>query len=226
MELFREKNTLVLVLRWLLLPLLLYIAGQYLDGPPYRVIVRSLPFVLACFYLSIAAAHYLRYKSDLPLYFYLLQAILVPGGFVFAIQYYYNGGINTDFSLAVLFFVILMGTNAILYGCSLYPIRHQPEVPLAIKNYEINLYTRDQKGQQGTVKYHDHGATEPPTAIIVDGFSEDRYIDLRPYWQKIIEHQIDEFKTEITTYETIIKYGDTQQLVDDYLIVIKTVFSR
>jgi len=82
----------ILILRWFLLPLLLYIAGQYLEGPPYRVIVRSVPFVLACFALSGLAAQYLRQKSDLPLLYYLLQALLVPFGFVFAIQSYYNGG--------------------------------------------------------------------------------------------------------------------------------------
>lgn len=104
---------------------LVFIAGQYLEGPPYRVIVRSAPFILACFALSGLAAQYLRQRSSLPLLYYLYQALLIPGGFIFAIQNYYNGGINVDYSLAVLFFAILMGLNGILYGFSLFSFNRQ-----------------------------------------------------------------------------------------------------
>lgn len=228
---YKKKASIILILRWLLLPLLLYIAGQYLEGPSYRVIVRSLPFMLACFALSGLAAQYLQQRSDLPLLYYLLQALLIPFGFVFAIRNYYNGGINADYSLAVLFFAILMGLNGILYCCSLFSFRHrlkpndQEIEPETIKSYDLKLYYLDDDGNPAKTKYHDQGTTEPPEAIIIDGFSEDRYIDLREYWSEIIENHIEEYQTDITIYETIIKFGETQQLVDEYRLVINVSYS-
>jgi len=215
------------ILHWLLLPALIFIAGQYLEGPPYRVIVRSVPFILVFFSLSALAARYLRQRSDLPLLYYLLQALLVPFGFIFAIQNYYNGGINVDYSLAVLFFAILMGLHGILYGFSLFSCKRKPTLkskPTIIKSYDLKLCYFDADGNLGKIKYHDQGATKTPEAIIIDGFSEDRYIDLRNYWAEILEDKIAEFQTDITTYETIIKFGDTQQLVDEYRLVIKVSF--
>ncbi len=214
-----------LILRWLLLPLLIFIAGLYLEGPSYRVIVRSVPFVLACFTLSILAAQYLRQKSDLPLLYYLLQALLVPFGFVFAIQNYYNGGINANYSLAVLFFAILMGLSGILYCCSLFSFHRRPKNLGAMESYDIKLHYLDDQGSLGKVKHHEQGTTEPPEAIIIDGFSEDRHIDLREYWIEILADQIEEYQTDITAYETIIKFAEIQQLVDEYRIVITVTYS-
>ena len=194
------------------------------------MIVRSVPFVLACFSLSILAAQYLRQRSNLPLLYYLYQALLIPVGFVFVIQNYYNGGINGDYSLAVLFFAILMGFNGILYGCSLFSLRRQPQsakletTPGIIKNYEIKLYCLDSEGNSGKEKYHDKGISDPPQAIIIDGFSEDIYIDLREYWSEILEDQIEEYHTDITTRETIIKFGDTVQLIDEYRLEMQVTY--
>ncbi|MCK4502455.1 MAG: hypothetical protein KAU22_05425 [Desulfuromonadales bacterium] len=222
----------VLLIRWLLLPLLFYIAGQYLEGPPYRVIVRSVPFILACFALSILAAQYLRQRSSLPLLYYLYQALLVPGGFIFVIQNYYNGGINGDYSLAILFFAILMGLNGILYSCSLFSFRRRPQPtklntkPGIMKSYDIKLHCLDHEGNLGKVKYHDQGTAEPPEAIIIEGFSEARYIDLRGYWTEILAAQIEEYRTAITTRETIIKFGDTVQLVDEYELVMQVTYEN
>lgn len=80
-------------------------------------------------------------------------------------------------------------------------------------------------GNLGKIKYHDQGTTEPPEAIIIDGFSEDRYIDLREHWVEIIADKLEEYQTDISTYETIIKFGETQQLVNEYKLVVKVTFS-
>lgn len=214
-----------LTLRWLLLPALIFIIGQYLEGPPYRVIVRSLPFILACFALSGLAAQYLWQRSELPRLYCLLQALLIPFGFIFAIQNYYNGGINADYSLAVRFFAILMGLNGVLYSCSLFSFRHRPKKSGAMESYDIKLHYLDAQGSLGKVKHHEQGTEEPPEAISIDGFSEDRYIDLRGYWVEILADQIERFQTDITTYETIIKFGETQQLINKYRLIIKVTYS-
>ena len=213
--------------RWLLLPLLIYLLGQYFEGPPYRVIVRSLPFMMSCFYLSIVAAMQLHQRSELPLLYLLLQALLVPVGFVFTIQNYYNGGINADYSLAVLFFTILMGFNGIIYCWSLFSFHRQSKLRIKsarIKSYDLKLCYLDDDGNLGEIKYHDQGITELPEAMVIDGFSEDRYIDLRDHWETIIADQLEKYQTDITTYETIIKFGDTMQLTDKYRLTIKVTY--
>ena len=121
-----------------------------------------------------------------------------------------------------------MGLNGILYGFSLFSFNRQSKLqtkPAIMKNYDLKLCYLDDDGNPGKIKYHEQGTTEPPEAIIIDGFSEDRYIDLRNYWTEILEDKIAEFHTDITTYETIIKFGDTQQLVNEYKLVIKVIFS-
>ena len=94
-----------------------------------------------------------------------------------------------------------------------------------MESYEIKLHSLDDQGSLGKVKHHEQGTTEPPEAIIIDGFSEDKYIDLREYWTEILADQLEEYQTDVTTYETIIKFGETQQLVDEYRLVIKVSYS-
>ena len=95
-----------------------------------------------------------------------------------------------------------------------------------MKSYDIKLHCLDPEGNPGKVKYHDQGTVEPPEAIIIDGFSEDRYIDLRGYWAEILEDQIEEYRAAITTRETIIKFGDTVQLVDEYELVMRITYEN
>ena len=118
-----------------------------------------------------------------------------------------------------------MGLNSIIYEFSLFSCKRKTNLltkPAIIKSYGLKIFYLDDNGK---IKYHDQGTTEPPEAIIINCFSEDRHIDLRGYWEEILADQREEYQTDITTYETITKFGETQPLVDEYRLIIKTVFS-
>jgi hypothetical protein len=94
-----------------------------------------------------------------------------------------------------------------------------------IMHYDIRLYALDAKGNPAGVKYQDQGISAPPEAITLDGYSRDICVDLAEYWAEILRNHIREFQTDITTRETIIKFGDTQQLVNHYQLQINVTFS-
>jgi hypothetical protein len=212
----------VQVLRWLLLPELLYLTGQFLEGPPYRVIVRSLPFILSCFALSGLAMHYLRQRIQLPVVGSIVQGLLLPTGFIFVVQKYYNGGINSDYTTAVTLFALAIGANGVIYLCSLFDWKNRKnkEHPQQMSHYAIKLYTLHDDGTLGRLHYQDEGKESPPEAIFLDGFSQNQCIDLAPYWAEVLDEHIEEFQTDITVKETIIKFGETMQLVDHYRLQI------
>ena len=215
----------ILVIRWLLLPALVYLIGQFLEGPPYRVIVRGLPVILVCFIMSELAAHYLHKKFRLPVIISIVQGALVPAGFVLVVQRYYNGGINHDYTTAVTLFALAMGVNGMVYLWSLFDWKKKKH-PLQMNHYEIKLYRLCEDGTLGRLSYHDHGEESPPGAIVLDGFSQNQCIDLEPYWSEILDKHIEEFQTDITVRETIIKFGDTMQLVDHYRLLISISYQQ
>ncbi len=209
----------ILTIRWLLLPAIIYLIGQFLEGPPYRVIVRGLPFILTSFFMSELAAHYLQQKFRLPVFASIVQGALIPAGFVLVIQRYYNGGINHSYSTAVTLLTLAMGINGIIYLWSLFDWKKKKQ-PLQMSHYEIKLYGLCADGTLGRLQYQDHGKSAPPEAIILDGFSQSQCIDLEPYWTEVLGKHIEEFQTDVTVRETIIKFGDTMQLVDHYRLLI------
>lgn len=94
-----------------------------------------------------------------------------------------------------------------------------------IKSYDIKLFSLGPDGEHTSLKYHDAGVSAPPEAITLDGFSQDICIDLSAYWADILQQRLEHLHTQITTRETIIKFGDTQQLLDEYEIIFETAFS-
>jgi hypothetical protein len=211
-----------LIFRWLLLPAIIYLLGQFLEGPPYRVIVRGLPFILTSFVLSGFAAHNLHQKFRLPILISIVQGALIPAGFVLVIQRYYNGGMNHDYATVAILFTLAMGINGIIYLWSLFDWKNWKtgRCPAQIGHYEIKLCTLCDDGTTGRLKYHDKGEESPPEAIFLDGFSQNQCIDLAPYWAEVLDEHIEEFQTDITVKETIIKFGETMQLVDHYRLQI------
>lgn len=205
--------------RLLLLPLIIYLTGQFLEGPPYRVIVREFPFILACFVTSELAAHYLYQKFRGSVLVAIVQGALVPAGFILVVQRYYNGGINHDYTTAVTLFSLAMGINGMVYLWSLFDWKKRKQ-PLQISHYDVKLYNLCEDETLGRLSFHEQGEDSPPEAIILDGFSQNQCIDLNPYWTEISEKQLEEFQTDITVRETIIKFGDTMQLVDHYRLQI------
>lgn len=212
--------------RWFLLPLIFFIVGQFLEGPSYRVIVRGWPFILACFALSGVAAYTLRQRFRVPSVVSIVQALLVPTGFIFAVQQYYDGGINTDYATAVVFSMLAMGVNGLVYLSGLFEWgdRKREKLSPRIEQYEVKLFTLDNDGTLGRLKYHAQGETSPPQMILLEGFSQDQYIDLEPYWNTILDQQLEEFRTDIVVHETIIKFGETMQLTDPYRLQISICY--
>jgi len=220
----------IFFLRWLLLPLLIYLVGQYLEGPAYRVLVRGLPFVVAAFALSVLAAQFLRRAKHLPWLLMVAQALVVPAGFVYSLQQYYDGGGNGSNVPAALFFSGLMALNAVIYLNSLFslrvgvrPERKMPENS-TIHSYGISLHTLGDDGRAGMLVFEQHGDGAPPEVMTIDGYSHSIAIPLDAYWEDIQQQRLEHFRTQLTIRETIVKFGETRQLVDDCLLAIDVVY--
>jgi hypothetical protein len=215
-----------LLIRWSLLPLLLVLLGQYIEGPSYSAIVRGAPFVFSVFAVSLLAGQFLRQFPPFPKWLQPLQSLLVPMLFILTSQRFYNGGVDTSFSLMMVITGFLMALNFVVYLVSLYSIRQDETndnvvTPRHESSYSIVLRYLSPDGRPGGIKYQEEGAETPPTAIIIDGFSSDQAIDLREYWERLANDDICYLEVPITIRETIIKFGETQQLVDNYMLRIK-----
>jgi hypothetical protein len=55
-----------------------------------------------------------------------------------------------------------------------------------------------------------------PQGFVLERYSSDHFVSLEEHWQTILDRKIAHFKTSLTLYETIIKFGNTRQLVNDY----------
>ena len=110
-------------LRLALLPLLLYLLGQYLEGPAYSVIVRSVLFELASFSIVILDVQYLSEHTTCSFRTKVLPSLLLPVAFVYAMQQQFNGSAEQSPSLAVLITSLFMGLCGILYLRSLLAVR-------------------------------------------------------------------------------------------------------
>lgn len=226
----RKKAVAFLVLRWLFVPILFYCFGGFLEGPPTRVVVRSFAFVFGCFSLSILAAQFLQQVRRIPKALSVLQALFIPTGYVYFAQIYYSGGKNQDYFIAIAIFFLLMMLNAAVYLNGLFVMKSKTtgtgdgETESEEEfGYEITLYNLDPEGQLGSVKLQKQvqGEEELPEHITVDGFSKNIAIDLGEHWDVFLDDDFEEYSAKVTTYETIVKFGETQQLVNDYQLVLK-----
>jgi len=71
-----------------------------------------------------------------------------------------------------------------------------------------------------------HSSADPQQVICLDGFSRTLTIDLEDYWNLMTVARNTDFSTPVTTYETIVKFGQTQQLVDHYQLVLHIEYER
>lgn len=218
------------ILRWAVLPLLFYLLGQYLEGPPTRVVVRSVPFIFTCIAISILAVQFLRQRHNIPLGTVLLAGVVTPLGFIISLQNYYNGGKNPDYAVIAGVFSVLMLLNGGIYLYSLFPRRNRTEnnnlntKPGDIKSYKIKLHSVDNHNNIVGLKYQDAGESILPQYISIDGYSQDQAISLRVHWEEIQQNQIEHYIASETIRETIVKFGETMQLVDHYQLEIDVSF--
>jgi len=237
----KETPALIRFLRWGLLFVLLYCLGRYLGGPSYRVIVRSSAFVLSCIGVTAFASELACRRWHLPAVGGVLYTIISVTGFVWAAQHYYAGGKNSDYVVYILFWGALMGLNLALYLNSLFvsldPPRqlvdppHQPAGEELVEQdngpvryFDVRLFCVDDSGERGGLYYQLRGGPPLPEGFVLDGYSSDHFVSLEEHWQTIVNRKIAHFKTSLTLYETIIKFGDTMQLVNDYELEIDTHF--
>jgi len=92
-----------------------------------------------------------------------------------------------------------------------------------IQHFHVQLFSSNSEGNPATYpKFDKQGDSQDklPQYIVVDGYSQDQMIDLQPYWDDLIPQGVTHYETVITIKETIIKFGDTMQLVDHYLLII------
>jgi hypothetical protein len=207
--------TLLLGLRWLLLPLLLLTFGLFIEGPPTRLAVHSPLFLLSSFGLSLFAAQYVNQRWKTGLWFTIIQAVVIPVGYILVMQRYYNGAKDMDYTMAMFFFSLFMSINGLLYLGSLCSVFGKKK-----GTYVITLYTTESKSH---FVFRETGTKQSLPKIVLDGFSTDRHINLTSYWNEISSTHPDQYSTEITTFETIVKFSETMQLTNDYILEFKRI---
>jgi len=100
--------------------MVLFVIGGWLEGPPTRLLVRSPSFIFTSYALSFCASYFFTQRNVLTRAVLIVQALVVPSGWLYAVQHYYHGGKNQDYTLISLFFGLLMMINGILYLLSLF----------------------------------------------------------------------------------------------------------
>jgi hypothetical protein len=220
---------------WALVPLLLFLFGQYLEGPPYRVIVRSGPFVIAVVGVTALASAFVWRLRRYPPLLGFIYVVMVSMGFIWSAQHYYDGGKNSDYLTFFLVWTVPMGINAALFLNSLFasfepspqPIADgaEPEsAELPVGHFDVRLFTVAQDGGRKHLYYELRGGPPLPEGFFLDGYSHDHFVSLEEHWGHILEQRLRRFTTSITLYETIVKFGETQQLVQNYELEIETSF--
>ncbi len=217
-------------LSWLPLVLFLWICLQFLEGPPYREIVRSWSFVTLVGSVSLLGCEVLflrkcrRHLSFLSIIYVLITA----GGFLYTIQHYYHGGKNPAYFWWLVVWSSIFFIHLIAYMFGL--LRPKP-VQRFLGNgegcsddclrYQMVLYSLSSEGKRKGVAYQTEGEHPLPQSIALDGYSQNQVIDLAPYWQEMEEQRLGVLCKRVTVYETIIKFGKPMQLVDVYELNIR-----
>lgn len=229
-------------LGWLLVPFLLVLSGWYLEGSPYRLIVRSPLFMFCVAGISVFACIFIRRVRSYPAGVCAVYAAVVCGGFIYSARQYYDGAGNDAYFPALILWGSFMGLNALLYVLGLFApffrkisqsnhpdmaSDRQPnnENPRHVDSYDIQLFRLNQDKTKGAVCFHMRGSRPLFGGFFINGFSQDQFVDLSLYWPTISEQRLEFFSTSISTYETIVKFGDTLQMTDTYQLEINTVFS-
>ncbi|MBU1640495.1 MAG: hypothetical protein KKG53_08420 [Proteobacteria bacterium] len=190
---------------------------------------------MTCIALPLLTAQFLHQIYRLHLALVAIPAFIIPAGYIYFAQAYYHGGKNEQYQLHITIFFILMCLLGVVYLYSLFVITPKEvraegaeaeaeggEAEQEAKfGYEITLYNLDSEGQRGAMKLQEQGEDELPDYITVDGFSKNIAISLHEYWEAYLDNDLDEYSTDVTTYETIVKFGEPMQLVDKYQLVLK-----
>ena len=212
--------------RWLLLGGLLYLLGQYLEGTPYRSIVRNPLFVTVSFAIGLFAALGLKGTGTRRLVQLFVIALIIPFGFITFSQSYYDGSAgNTQYRYLLIAFGFLQVVNFVIFLSGIFKKtvnegvgKSESEKPT---EYAVRLFSLTAEDEIGGEIYKDSGSDPIPDFIALDGYSKTHYIELQPYWKSMSDGQLKHFETVITIYETIVKLGETHQLKDRYQLELE-----
>lgn len=100
-----------------------------------------------------------------------------------------------------------------------------PTPERTVTHYELRLFTVTDDGKRRGIHVQMQGTPPLPEVITLDGYSHDHFIALKDHWQTIKQQGLRHFTTPVTLYETIVKFGDTQQLVNRYELEIAITFT-
>jgi len=97
-----------------------------------------------------------------------------------------------------------------------------------IQHFHVQLFKRHTDGKNNPYATFDEqgdSTTPLPQYIVVDGYSHDHIVELKPYWDKLIDQGMQNYETTVTVRETVIKFGDTMQLIDDYTLKFNITYT-
>ena len=186
-------------LRWLPLLLLLWIGSQFVEGPPYREIVRSWSFVTLVGSVSLLGSEVLFHRkcSRHLSFLSIIYVLITAGGFLYTIQHYYHGGTNPAYFWWLVVWYSVFFIHLIAYLFSL--VRPKSVQRLSVNGegcsddchrYEIVLYSLSSEGKRKGVAYQAEGEHPLPQSITLDGYSQSQVVDLVPYWQEMKEQRL------------------------------------
>ncbi len=97
---------------------------------------------------------------------------------------------------------------------------------MAVKSFELRLYRgRNTDGEPEFSVSGSGDEWENYQRVRVPGFDGSVSISLEGFWAAVLEQQLHDATAEVTGYETIVKFGDTQQLKEDFTVVVQVAYA-
>jgi len=90
-----------------------------------------------------------------------------------------------------------------------------------IRNFQLQLFSgRSKKGECVFEKSSNSNNWQDYIDLKVPGFSGSVSVSLASAWHTVINEQLDSYSGLVTGYETIVKFGNTHQLKENYTVKI------
>jgi hypothetical protein len=96
-----------------------------------------------------------------------------------------------------------------------------------IKQFEIVIYKNQADNAVAVYKANGDGKEwQDHTDIYLSGFNSDSVVNLQNEWNHVIKNRLNEYKTNITTCETIRKFGEAMQLKTEFEIYFSVQYRQ
>lgn len=196
---------------------------MYFVSVPTREVVNS-----PAFYIALSGLVLLPLFSVKGIAFKI--ASIISGACLYALilwsyQNYFHGAYNLDYSgwyvtssFLIAGYVFFFAMDLLMTIVGLHKLRAINSAVYSIKLYEIHGSNQTLVEEVEIPLQSDQVAE-----IAIDGFDRTLYLELDDCWNTIKEKDLKSFQTEKHLYETIVKFGDTQQLKRDFLVIFQKV---